>query len=38
MNTTFLIFAIVFLLLKMPIFAIVFFVLALTTGDSNRRS
>lgn len=38
MNTTFLILALLFLLLKMPLLAIIFVVLAFTTGNSNRRS
>lgn len=38
MNVTFLILALLFLVLKMPLFAIIFVVLALTTGNSSRRS
>ena len=37
MNTTYLIFAILFFILKMPIFGFVFIILALTSSNSRRR-
>ena len=38
MNTTFLILALLFLILKMPLVAIIFFILAITSSNNSRRS